>query len=52
MNFGYCTLVEMDERAPWGRREIAGCFENVTLSTSDITSGCPYFIELCCWFFF
>lgn len=47
MNFGCCALAEMDERAPWGKREIAGCFENVTLSTSDITSGRPYFIELC-----
>lgn len=30
-----------------GVGEIAGCFESATLSTSDVTSGCPCFTKLC-----
>lgn len=41
-NFGYHALVEMDERVPWDRKEIAGSFKDV----AQCPSGCPRFPEL------
>lgn len=41
-SFGYHALGEMDERVPWGRKDVARSFKEA----AQRTAGCPCFPEL------